>query len=101
MLGTIYTTNIFLPLLQKASSTTTAKVITISTGFADLDATLTIGEPAFTAYSINKAGLNMAVAKYATRFKDDNIVFLALSPGFVNTAIKPRTYHVQARVFYI
>ena len=32
----------------------------------------------------------MVVAKYAAQFVNDNFVFLALSPGLVNTATSPR-----------
>lgn len=32
----------------------------------------------------------MAIAKYAARFKHENIMFLALSPGVVNTSTEMR-----------
>jgi hypothetical protein len=34
----------------------------------------------------------MAVAKYAVKYKKENIIFLSISPGLVNTATKPRAY---------
>ncbi|KAF2184865.1 hypothetical protein K469DRAFT_727066 [Zopfia rhizophila CBS 207.26] len=37
------------------------------------------------AYSISKAVVNVLVAKYAIQFKDDGIIFLALTPGIVYT----------------
>lgn len=36
-------------------------------------------------YAISKAAVNMVVAKYAAEFGDDGFIFLALSPGFVNS----------------
>jgi NAD(P)-dependent dehydrogenase (short-subunit alcohol dehydrogenase family) len=37
-------------------------------------------------YAISKAALNMAVAKFAAALKQEGFVFLALSPGLVDTA---------------
>ena len=36
-------------------------------------------------YGISKAALNLAVAKYAARFKDEGIIFLSITPGLVKT----------------
>ena len=36
-------------------------------------------------YAVSKAALNMVVAKFATRFKDEGFTFLAVSPGLVKT----------------
>ncbi|KAJ6557818.1 NAD(P)-binding protein [Mycena capillaripes] len=80
-LGTIHTTNIFLPLLHAG---TTKKVITISTGAADL-ATAT-GSSGQAGYSISKAALNMAMAKFAAALKQEGFVVLSISPGLVDTA---------------
>ncbi|KAJ6541767.1 hypothetical protein B0H19DRAFT_1212872 [Mycena capillaripes] len=74
-ISVVHSINAFLPLLKKGS---TKKVITISThdlgGFAGQG-----------SYSIAKAALNMVVAKYAAQFKAEGFVFLALSPGVVDT----------------
>ena len=66
------------------------KVITISSGAGDLDATLWVGStvPVGTMYSISKAAVNMAMAKYACQYKAEGFVFLSLSPGLVNTTGK-------------
>lgn len=86
----IHTINAFLPLLRATAARSLARVITVSSGMADTDFVaqheVTMGVP----YAISKAALNMAVAKYAARFKGDNYVFLAISPGLVNTAARPR-----------
>ncbi|TFK41983.1 hypothetical protein BDQ12DRAFT_349623 [Crucibulum laeve] len=86
VVGVVHTINAFLPLLHKGE---VKKVITLSSGAADVEATLQLGFAANAAYSISKAALNMAVAKYATQYKKDGFVFLALSPGLVNTSGGP------------
>ncbi|KAK7680200.1 hypothetical protein QCA50_016709 [Cerrena zonata] len=84
-LGVIKTINIFLPLLRKASHTALAKVITISSAAGDMEFNKKANIDFFVPYAVSKAAVNMAMAKYATRFKDENLLFLSLSPGFVNT----------------
>jgi len=75
--------------LLRAGST--KKVVTLSTGIADLGFILKSEMALAGAYSISKAATNMVVAKYAVQFKSEGFVFLALSPGLVNTAEKPPT----------
>lgn len=82
VMGVIHAINAFLPLLRKGS---VRKVIALSTGLADCDVVVRTGHAVLAPYSISKAALNMAIAKYAARFKDDGFTFLALSPGVVNT----------------
>ncbi|CAL1699759.1 unnamed protein product [Somion occarium] len=84
-LGVIKTINVFLPLLRNASQKCLAKVITISAPAAEIDFNLKTGLSFWAPYAVSKAGVNMVTAKYAARFKDDNLVFLSLSPGPVNT----------------
>jgi len=88
VIGVVYTINAFIPLLQKGS---VKKVITLSTGVADLEFTLFTGNPVGGPYAISKAAVNLAVTKYAAQYKAEGFVFLALSPGLVNTSTKPPT----------
>ncbi|TFK46313.1 NAD(P)-binding protein [Heliocybe sulcata] len=83
VVGVVLTTNAFLPLIQKG---TAKKVITISSGLADLDSTLEVEVTATAPYAITKAATNMTVAKYAVDYKKDGIAFLALTPGVVDTS---------------
>jgi NAD(P)-dependent dehydrogenase (short-subunit alcohol dehydrogenase family) len=78
----INTINIFLPLLKKGK---TKKVITLSTGLADLDLTINSEFVTSAPYSISKAAVNMVNAKYAAQYKPEGFVFLAISPGLVDT----------------
>ncbi|KAH8119550.1 hypothetical protein DFH11DRAFT_1565648 [Phellopilus nigrolimitatus] len=82
VIGTIHTTNVFLPLVRAG---TIKKVLTLSSGVGDLDFTLASGFSLTAPYCISKAALNMAVAKYAMEYKKDGLVFLSISPGLVAT----------------
>lgn len=92
VLGVIHTTNAFLPLLRAAAAAgTLARVITLSSGVGDTELTLAARFAGHVPYCASKAAVNMVVAKYAARFADENIVFLAISPGLVDTATRPPT----------
>ena len=80
----------FLPLLRAGSATTTSRVVAISSGLADIDGNVRGAVPWTTPYCISKAALNMIIAKFEANFRDENIIFLSVSPGVVNTAEKPR-----------
>ncbi|KAJ7665063.1 hypothetical protein DFH06DRAFT_1390325 [Mycena polygramma] len=79
----VHCTNAFLPLLKNGSA---KKVITLSTGLADPDFTVLGEAVGQVGYSVAKAALNMVVAKYAAKYKADGFVFLAISPGVVDTS---------------
>ncbi|KAF2219980.1 hypothetical protein BDZ85DRAFT_267912 [Elsinoe ampelina] len=84
VIGIAITTNAFLPLIRKG---TTKKVITISTGMADVDLVTQYDISSSTSYAVSKIGTNMLVAKYhAALGKSEGILFLAMSPGFVDTS---------------
>ncbi|KAL5524047.1 hypothetical protein ACEPAG_8220 [Sanghuangporus baumii] len=88
VIGVIHTTNAFLPLLRSGSGSVNnnnKQVITISSGVGDIPFTLSTGNRSGAPYSISKAAVNLAVAKYAAEYKDQGILFLAISPGMVST----------------
>lgn len=89
VVGPIHTINAFLPLLRKGKA---KKVITLSSGMGDVDFVLRSGVPNQAPYSISKTALNMAIAKYAVEYKAEGFVFVAVSPGLVNTATKARKW---------
>jgi len=80
--GPIHTINAFLPLLRNGQL---KKCIVISTTAGSPNVAKEIGFAHFAGYGVSKAAVNLAVAKYAARFKDEGIVFLAVSPGMVKT----------------
>lgn len=80
--GGLWTTNAFLPLIEKGNE---KKIIHISSGIADLTVIKTTGVSYAVPYSVAKAGMNVQVAKYAAELAPKGIKVLALSPGWVDT----------------
>lgn len=81
VVGIINTINVFLPLIKKSSA---KKVVLISTGMADPDL-VNSGVVDSAPYTISKAAANMAIFKYNAKYKDQGILFFAISPGIVAT----------------
>lgn len=67
----------------------------------DVDFVLRSGVPNQAPYSISKAALNMVIAKYAAEYKTEGFVFVAVSPGLVNTATKARKSILLNLWYYI
>ena len=88
VIGVINTVNVFVPLLRQGRE---KKVFTLSTGMADIDLINQIDIAVAAPYSISKAALNVAVAKYSALYKSEGILFMAVSPGFVDTGALPST----------
>ncbi|KAJ5106347.1 hypothetical protein N7456_003022 [Penicillium angulare] len=80
--GGLWTTNAFLPLIEKGSQ---KKIVHISTAMADTTLIKNTGISYAVAYSVAKAGMNVQVAKYAAELAPKGIKVLALSPGWVDT----------------
>jgi len=91
VVGVTHTINAFLPMIKAGG---TKKIFVISSGMGSPKYVLQFGHSATIAYGISKAALNMAVAKFSLTYKD--IIFLAVSPGFVRTMQGPAE-EVQAR----
>jgi NAD(P)-dependent dehydrogenase (short-subunit alcohol dehydrogenase family) len=88
VVGVIQTINFFLPLLKNGKAKT---VVTLSSGLGDLDLTMGTEFVVSGPYSISKAAVNMVNAKYAAQYKPEGFVFLAISPGLVNTSTSAPT----------
>lgn len=95
VLGVVHTIKTFLPLLREGP---TKKVAVLSTGNADLDATLTMANPGRVGYGISKAAMNMAIAKLALALKPEGFVFMSISPGMVDSKAGRRE-SVTQRIF--
>jgi len=76
--GTIRTTQVFLPLLEKANR---AKVINYSSGYGQLDG-LSANVP---SYCLSKLAVNGATIMLAEALQSKNITVNAIDPGWVNT----------------
>ena len=84
--ATLWVTNAFLPLLEKAASAKgDAKVVHISTGLADIDFTLKSGIVYSIPYAAAKSAMNMLTAKYAVELRPRGIKVVSISPGWVET----------------
>ncbi|KAH1553234.1 hypothetical protein KXX57_007031 [Aspergillus fumigatus] len=80
VVGNIHLFHLFLPLVLKGKI---KKVITISTGVADLDLTNDYEIDTAALYAASKAAMNMIVAKFNAQFKKDGVLFMSISPGLV------------------
>lgn len=78
--GNIHLFNLFLPLVMKGK---VKKVIAISSGHADLDFINDLDVDTSALYSASKAALNVIVAKFNAQYKKDGVLFVSLSPGYV------------------
>lgn len=78
----IHLFNLFTPLILRG---TAKKVIAISSGHADVDLVTKFNVATAGVYTISKAALNMAVAKFSAEYSADGVLFLSLSPGMVDT----------------
>lgn len=86
VVGVINTIKVFLPLVERGVA---KKVVVISTSIAHPKSVLETTCVTSVPYSISKAAVNMAVAKYALAYEEAGIIFVALNPGLVKTFVAP------------
>ena len=84
VIGAIHTINAFLPLVLKGP---TKKILVVSSGMGSPHYAVETQKESATAYSISKAGLNIAVAKYAVSpsNRDAGLTIVAITPGFMKS----------------
>jgi NAD(P)-dependent dehydrogenase (short-subunit alcohol dehydrogenase family) len=82
VIGNIHLFNLYVPLVLKGR---VKKVIAISTGMADNDLVAKYDLDPAAPYSISKAALNAAVAKFAAQYRKDGVLFMSICPGVVAT----------------
>lgn len=98
VLGVVFTINAFLHLVRKSNI---KKIIAISTGLADRTVIEKSNLLSFSmTYSSMKAALNMVVTKFAVELKSEGIIFLALSPGLVDTSADKPKYNCRSLYTY-
>jgi NAD(P)-dependent dehydrogenase (short-subunit alcohol dehydrogenase family) len=71
-----------MPLVLKG---TAKKVFALSTGLGEVDFTRENDMWMASSYSVSKAALNMVIAKFSAEFREQGVLFLAISPGVVDT----------------
>lgn len=84
VVGAVHTINAFLPLVLKGP---TKKIIVVSSVMGSPHYAVNTEKSFATAYAISKAGLNMAVAKYAVSpaNREAGLMIVAVSPGFMKS----------------
>jgi NAD(P)-dependent dehydrogenase (short-subunit alcohol dehydrogenase family) len=82
VVGVMKTISAFLPLIKAGSA---KKIIVISSVMADPDLVRTFEVTYAAPYSISKAAVNLLVAKYHAAYTKEGILFIAISPGLVDT----------------
>ncbi|RMZ87315.1 hypothetical protein DV736_g5458, partial [Chaetothyriales sp. CBS 134916] len=80
VVGNIHLFHLFLPLVLKGK---VKKVITISSGMADLDLINDCDIDIGALYAASKAAMNVIVAKFNTQYKKEGVLFMSISPGLV------------------
>ena len=80
--GPIHLFTAFMPLILQGRS---KKVIAISAAMADVEMTRTFDIYQGASYSISKAALNMAVAKFSALYRKQDVLCLSICPGSVAT----------------
>lgn len=80
-----------MPLVLKGS---VKKVITISSGMADPDFVAKYKITSSAPYSISKAAMNVAVAKFSAQYSKDGVLFMSISPGLVDTGGFVNSKHI-------
>ncbi|KAE8823867.1 hypothetical protein P3342_012494 [Pyrenophora teres f. teres] len=82
VIGNVHLFHSFLPLVL-ASPSPTKRVITITSGVADLDLTNAVEIDIGALYAASKAAMNLIVAKFSVQYKDQGVLFMEISPGVV------------------
>ncbi|KAF2852435.1 short chain dehydrogenase [Plenodomus tracheiphilus IPT5] len=81
-IGNIHLFNFFIPLILKGNL---KKVISITSGMADVELVRSYDIFEGGPYAISKAAMNVATAKFAAEYAKDGVLFLSVCPGFVDT----------------
>ena len=82
VVSNIHIFNLFLPLIREGQ---VKKIINISTGNADLDPINEFDTELSPLYTISKAAMNVAVAKFSAQYKKEGVLFMSICPGMVDT----------------
>jgi len=91
VVANIHLFNLLMPLVLRGE---TKKVIAITSGYGDLDVTAKYELEYAAPYTISKAALNLAVAKFHSRYAKDGVLFMGISPGVVDTNIAEREFPI-------
>jgi len=93
VIGVIHTVNAFLPLLRAGEM----KKCIITSEMGSVRMIIESNMTFAAGYSISKAAVNVASAKFAVQYRDEGIIFLSITPGFVKTKVGPKE---EVEAFY-
>ncbi|KAK1594617.1 short chain dehydrogenase [Colletotrichum navitas] len=82
VIGNVHLFNIYMPLILKGNA---KKVITLSSGMADIDLINQYHVDVAAAYAISKGAMNVAVSKFHAQYAKDGVLFMGVCPGLVDT----------------
>ncbi|KAI0484697.1 hypothetical protein GGR56DRAFT_680336 [Xylariaceae sp. FL0804] len=81
VVANVHVINVFMPLILRGG---VRKVIALASGHADADFVAGYDVDVAPLYAISKAALNVAVAKFAARYRRDGVLVMSISPGIVD-----------------
>ncbi|KAK2039043.1 short-chain dehydrogenase [Colletotrichum somersetense] len=82
VIGNVHLFNTYMPLVLKGNA---KKVITITSGMADIDLINQYRVDAGAPYAISKGAMNIAVSKFHAQYAEDGVLFMGICPGLVDT----------------
>ncbi|KIA75777.1 short-chain dehydrogenase [Aspergillus ustus] len=82
VISNIHLLNLFIPLILTSS---TKKILVLSTGSADLETIRSHDLDVAPAYTISKAAMNFAVAKFSAQYREQGLLVMSVCPGVVQT----------------
>ncbi|KAK1979557.1 short-chain dehydrogenase [Colletotrichum cereale] len=82
VVGNVHLFNNYMPLVLKGNA---KKVITLSSGMADIDLINQYRVDVSGPYSISKGAANVAISKFHAQYAGDGVLFMGISPGLVDT----------------
>ncbi len=97
MIGQIHLFNLSVPLVLRGRA---KKVIALSSAMADPDLTAKFDINDSAPYSICRAALNMAVAKFSVQYVDDGVLFMSITPGIVDNGLHANGKRTFQRVCF-
>ncbi|KAI1158237.1 NAD(P)-binding protein [Nemania serpens] len=84
VIGNVHLFNIYLPLILKGRA---KKIITISSGMADVNLIRDYKASLAAPYSVSKAAMNATAAKFHSQYAEQGVLFLNICPGVVATGV--------------
>ncbi|KAH6603853.1 hypothetical protein Trco_007299 [Trichoderma cornu-damae] len=82
VVANIHLINLFMPLILEGKA---KKVISLSTGLADLEPINKFKVQVASGYSLSKAAMNVVIGKFHAQYAKQGVLFMSISPGVAET----------------